>query len=90
LDLQKLRQEDPEVFRLISELRLIPKSSGKPEVLLYPIQHPVRLRLAGGLDSGRLRNAAVILDLLAEQDLLSGIKELDMRTGAVVYRMEEE
>ena len=89
-DLHKLRQEDPELFRLISELRLIPKSSGKPEILLYPIQYPVRLRLAGGLDATLLRNASVILDLLAREELLMGIKELDMRTGTVVYRMEEE
>jgi cell division protein FtsQ len=90
LDLQRLRQEDPEIYRLISELRLIPKSTGAPEVLLYPIQYPIRLRLAGRLDAVVLRNAAVIMDLLAEQQLLKGIEELDMRTGAVVYRMEEE
>jgi cell division protein FtsQ len=89
-DLQRLRQEDPELFRLISELRLIPKSAGPPEVLLYPIHHPVRLRLAAGLDPAVLRNAVVVLDLLARQKMLEQLRELDMRTGEVVYRMEEE
>jgi cell division protein FtsQ len=89
-DLHRLRQEDPGMFRLISELRLIPKAAGNLEVLLYPIQFPVRLRLDGGLDPAVLRNAVVILDLLAGEDLLMRVRELDMRTGEVVYRMEED
>jgi cell division protein FtsQ len=89
-DLHRLRQEDPGVFRLISELRLIPKAAGSLEILLYPVQFPVRLRLEGTLDPAVLRNAVVILDLLAKQELLIRVKELDMRTGEVVYRMEEE
>ena len=89
-DLHRLRQEDPGLFRLISELRLVPKAAGNLEILLYPVQFPVRLRLAGGLDPAGLRNAVVILDLLAKQELLIRVRELDMRTGEVVYRMEEE
>ena len=88
--LDRLRQEDPGMFRLISEIRLVPKASGNLEILLYPIQFPVRLRLAGSLDPAVLRNAVVILDLLAGEDLLGRVSELDMRTGEVVYRMEEE
>ena len=89
-DLARLRREDPQLFRLISELRLIAKSGGGLELLLYPVQYPVRLRLPGELEAALLRNAAVILDLLAEQQLQVRIRELDMRTGEVVYRMEEE
>jgi cell division protein FtsQ len=89
-DLERLRREDPGIFRLISELRLIPKPTGELEILLYPIQFPVRLRLSGELDPAVLGNAVVILDLLAEQELLTRVKELDMRTGDVVYRMEED
>jgi cell division protein FtsQ len=89
-DLHRLRQEDPGIFRLISELRIVPKPAGNLEILLYPIQFPVRLRLAGRLDPVVLRNAVVVLDLLAEQNVLGRVRELDMRTGEVVYRMEEE
>jgi cell division protein FtsQ len=89
-DLERLRREDPGIFRLISELRLIPKPTGELEILLYPIQFPVRLRLSGELDPAVLGNAVVILDLLAEQELLTRVRELDMRTGDVVYRMEED
>ena len=89
-DLHRLRQEDPGMFRLISELRLVPKAGGNLEILLYPIQFPVRLRLTGALDPAVLRNAVVVLDLLARQELLIQVRELDMRTGEVVYRIEEE
>jgi cell division protein FtsQ len=89
-DLDRLRRQDPGIFRLISELRLVLKASGNLEILLYPIQFPVRLRLAGALDPVVLRNAVVVLDLLAGEDLLKRVRELDMRTGEVVYRMEED
>jgi hypothetical protein len=36
-----------------------------------------------------MRNALVVLDLLAGQELLGSVRELDLRTGEVVYRMEE-
>jgi cell division protein FtsQ len=88
--LHELQRQDEKVFRLISELRLIPKAVGPPEILLYPVQHPVRLRLSADLDPAVLRNAFVVLDLLEGQGLLGRVKELDMRTGEVVYRIEEE
>lgn len=88
-DLSKLKSEDPELYRLISELRLLPQSAGLPEILLYPMQYPVRLRLSDRLDPAVLRNAWIVLDLLAKQQMLNEVGELDMRTGEVVYRMEE-
>jgi cell division protein FtsQ len=88
-DLSALQNQEPDLFRLISEFRLISKSTGVLEILLYPIQYPVRLRLAAGLDPVVMRNALIILDLLAGQEALRRVRELDMRTGEVVYRMEE-
>lgn len=88
-DLRTLQNQEPDLFRLISELRLISKSTGVLEILLYPIQYPVRLRLSAGLDPATMRNALIILDLLAGQEVLRRVRELDMRSGEVVYRMEE-
>jgi cell division protein FtsQ len=88
-DLRTLQKQEPDLFRLISELRLISKSTGALEILLYPIQYPVRLRLTAGLDPAVMRNALIILDLLAGQEVLQRVRELDLRTGEVVYRMEE-
>jgi len=88
-DLRTLQNQEPDLFRLISELRLISKSTGVLEILLYPIQYPVRLRLSAGLDPAAMRNVLIILDLLAGQEALRRVRELDMRSGEVVYRMEE-
>ena len=82
-DLRTLQKQEPDLFRLIS------KSTGALEILLYPIQYPVRLRLTAGLDPAVMRNALIILDLLAGQEVLQRVRELDLRTGEVVYRMEE-
>lgn len=88
-DLHTLQKQEPDLFQLISEVRLISKSTGALEILLYPIQYPVRLRLRAGLDPAVMRNALIILDLLAGQEVLQRVRELDLRTGEVVYRMEE-
>jgi len=88
-DLRTMQNQEPDLFRLISELRLISKSTGVLEILLYPIQYPVRLRLSAGLDPTVIRNALIVLDLLASQEVLQRVRELDMRSGEVVYRMEE-
>jgi len=88
-DLRTLQNQEPNLFRLISELRLISKSTGVLDILLYPVQYPVRLRLSAGLDPAVMRNALIILDLLAGQEALPRVRELDMRTGEVVYRIEE-
>jgi cell division protein FtsQ len=89
-DLHTLQKQEPDLFQLISEVRLISKSTGALEILLYPIQYPVRLRLRAGLDPAVMRNALIILDLLAGQEVLQRVRELDLRTGEVVYRMEED
>ncbi len=88
-DLRTLQNQEPNLFRLISELRLISKSTGVLDILLYPVQYPVRLRLSAGLEPAVMRNALIILDLLAGQEALLRVRELDMRTGEVVYRIEE-
>jgi cell division protein FtsQ len=89
-DLRSLQIRNPDLFRLISEIRLISTASGVTELLLYPLQYPVRLRLPAELDPAALRTALVVLDLMAEQELANEVKELDFRTGEVVYRIEED
>jgi cell division protein FtsQ len=89
-DLRSLQIRNPDLFRLISEIRLISSTSGVTELLLYPLQYPVRLRMAAELDPATLRTALVVLDLMDGQELANEVKELDFRTGEVVYRIEED
>jgi hypothetical protein len=54
---------------------------------LFTVSYPVRLRLGERLAPEALRSALVVLDLLKTQGLLARVRELDLRTGEVVYRI---
>jgi cell division protein FtsQ len=88
-DLDRLSREEPALARLISEIRLVPVRGGRFELELFTVSHPVRLRLGERLKAESLRSALVVLDLLSRQGLLERVRELDLRTGEVVYREED-
>ena len=89
-DLDRLVSEEPALGRLISEVRLVPVRGERYELELFTVSHPVRLRLGERLTPESLRSALVVLDLLNAQGLLGRVRELDLRTGEVVYRVKEE
>lgn len=89
-DLTALRAAEPELFRLISEIRLVSRSESIREILVYPVPYGVRLRLGPRLQAAPLRTAMVILDLLEKQGLGGRLRELDLRTGEVVYTLKED
>ena len=89
-DLDSLGREAPELARLVSEIRLVPARGERFELELYTVAYPVRLRLGERLEAAALRSALIVLDLLARQGLLARVRELDLRTGEVVYRIGEE
>jgi len=49
----------------------------------------VRVRLAGRIDGTVLKNALLGLDLLKREGISEKVKEIDFRTGEVVYRIKE-
>jgi cell division protein FtsQ len=90
VDLERLAEEEPALSRLVSEIRLVPRRGDRYELELYTVSYPVRLRLGERLSPEALRSALVVLDLLKAQGLLERVRELDLRTGEVVYRIGEE
>jgi cell division protein FtsQ len=89
-DLEFLAGEEPALCRLVSEVRLAPLRGDRYELELYTVSFPVRLRLGERLKPEALRSALVVLDVLKGQGLLERVRELDLRTGEVVYRIGEE
>ena len=89
-DLDRLAGEEPALCRLVSEIRLVPLRGDRYELELYTVSYPVRLRLGERLKPEALRSALVVLDLLSSEGLLVRVRELDLRTGEVVYRIGEE
>ena len=84
-DLRTLKEGSPELYRLISEIKVMAISEVDYELLFYPIGYPVRVRAGGRLDATFLRYAFMVLDVLARQSATASVAEIDMRSGRVVY-----
>jgi len=94
-DLKTLRERNPSLFSLVSEIRIVPTvgGAGVPastadfDLLLYLTNSPVPVRISGGVDDSLLKYTLMVLDLLSKQGVLKDIQELDFRSGDVVYRL---
>ena len=89
LELQSLKKSHPELYGLLSELKVIPRAVAGYELLLSTLCYPVKIRLSR-LDGKSLQYTVMLLDLIRTQGLEAKIKELDFRTGEVVYRIKED
>ncbi len=86
----ELKERQPDLYRLISEVRVVPVNPVRYELLVYPVFGTTRIRTAGGLDAATLKNAFLVLDLMQREGLSGKVQEIDFRTQEVVYRTREE
>jgi cell division protein FtsQ len=89
-DLERLRREEPALYRLISEVKFVKKNHSQYEVVLYPSSYPVKVRIGSALSSELMKYIALVLDVMAREGVLMEIDELDFRTEEVVYRLGRE
>ena len=89
-ELKSLQQSEPELYALISEVRIVFKTAGRHELLMYPLHQPVRIRMGDTLQPSAIRNALMVIDIFRRQGMVDRIRELDLRTGEVVYTIKEE
>jgi len=87
--LETLRKANPALLSAFSEIRLVRRSYGELELLLYPLQYRVPVRTPTVLNEALLRSIILVLDVVEKQGLAPTISELDFRTGTVVYRVKE-
>ena len=85
-----LRQSEPELYALLSEIRVVSRTDDRLEILLFPVHRPVRIRMGGTLQPSVIRNALMVIDVFSDQGVLDRIRELDLRTGEVVYSVKED
>ena len=88
--LQELQSSDPGLYALISELRIVSRTANRYELLLYPVHEAVRIHLGEALDPAAIRNALMVIDVFRRQGVADRVRELDLRTGEVVYTMKED
>lgn len=89
-DLQQLKSTAPRVFGLISELHFVKKDRAGFEVLLYPRDYQVPVRLASTINADMMHRILLVLDVFAKQGMFETIEEIDFRTATPLVRFKEE
>lgn len=85
-DLGALRRESPALYRLISEIKIVPSGQTGYDFILFLTGYRLRARLTGALTGEKIRQVIVVLDALTGQDPAGNITEVDFRTGEIVFR----
>jgi hypothetical protein len=93
--LGSIQATEPALLSAFSEIRVV--SRGGPdatavaatELLLYPINQRIPVRAGATLDAPTLRSIILVLDVLGTKGMADSVREIDFRTGTVVYRSKE-
>ncbi len=88
-DLRRLRLDEPSLYAMISELRVV-RRGGRYETVLYPVHVPVPIRMPGRAEAERYRAALQGIEALRSRGDLDAVQEMDLRGGDVVYTMRAE
>ncbi len=87
--LAEVAEASPALVSAISELRVVSKPGLPAELLLYPTDYRVPVRMRPVLNAGLLKSMMLVLDVVEGEGLSPGIRELDLRTDTFVYRTKE-
>jgi hypothetical protein len=90
----KIQADEPALLSAISEIRVVganPAGAAGPatELLIYPLNQRIPVRAAASLDAATLRSILLVLDVLGTKGIAAEVREIDFRTGTVVYRSKE-
>ena len=85
-----LQKKNPALLSEISEMKIEQKKYGGFDLILYPVQTPIKVRTDSALNEDRLRYMMLVLDVIRELDLNTEIEELDVRAGTASYRLRGE
>jgi cell division protein FtsQ len=85
----EIERKAPALLAAFSEIKLVKPAHGEPELLLYSLHYRVPVRTGAVLNESTLRSIILVLDVMGSNGLADGVKEIDFRTGTVVYRVKE-
>jgi len=88
-DLHALRETEPALYRVISEIRVNPVSTGDYELKVFLLGYRRAVRLGGELSATTLKNAVVVLDVMEREGISEKVREVDFRMREVVYHEAE-
>lgn len=84
--LRRIRMEEPALYRLFSEYRIVQKNEYAYEVVLYPMHYRLPVRIGTSIDADMIQYVMMMLDVLQREGRLSSLAELDFRSGEGVLR----
>lgn len=88
-ELRALRVHHPELYRLFSEYRIVQRNEFVYEVVLYPMHFALPVRIGTSIDADMVQYVMMMLDVLEREGRLTGLRELDFRSGEAVLRPRE-
>ncbi|WP_169714822.1 cell division protein FtsQ/DivIB [Spirochaeta cellobiosiphila] len=86
-NLVAIKEDNPNLFYFISELRIQKKGDNDFDLLLYPNRWPLPVRIGSDFNIETLKQVLIVLDVMNQQKHLP--QEIDMRTDHVVYSQKE-
>jgi len=84
-DIERLKSSNPNLFRMISEIKINRTSFDNFDLTLYPIHKRIKVRLSD-LNEDRLQYYFLFIDFLSE---VGGIDSFDSRSGLASYVPKE-
>jgi cell division protein FtsQ len=88
-ELNHLNQTATDLMKMVSEIKVMSVNSTSYELIIYPLNEKIHFNFGSNINSDLLKYAFMVLDVLKQQGLASKVKELDFRTGEVVYKLKE-
>ncbi|MCL2128351.1 MAG: cell division protein FtsQ, partial [Treponema sp.] len=83
-----ISDEDPKIWQTISEISIAEKSGDLYDLVLYPVDNSIRLRMGGDISKEGIYYALLMLDV-CRQFGDSAPEEIDVRSGLGVYKVKE-
>jgi hypothetical protein len=84
----KISDEDPKIWQAISELKIAGKSNNLFDLVLYPVNDSIRLRMRNEISKESIHYALLMLDAY-RQFGLDVSNEIDVRSGIGVVNVKE-
>ena len=88
--LNRLRGESQAFYNSISEFRFVRKTEEDFEVLMYPENYSIPVRVNSKINKKTFSYILLVLDVAEKQGMAADLQELDFRTDEVVYKVREE
>lgn len=88
--LEGLRAVSPVFFNSLSEFRVIRKANDDFEVLMYPENYSIPVRVGNKINKETFSYIMLVLDVAEQQGMIPALQELDFRTNEVVYKVRGE